>query len=181
MTGMFTVFSDMPTGLWHVIRAAPYRGDALQRPERIGVSHAEIVPSGTAPWQLVGVPSYVRYVERAEKTALISRQAGLGRPEATRAALIPIRKSAAWWDLTQDERREIFETKSHHIADSLKYLPAIARQLYHCRDLGQPFDFLTWFEYTPEHSGAFEELVAHLRDTAEWAYVDREFDIRLAR
>jgi hypothetical protein len=48
-----------------------------------------------------------------------------------------------------DERRDVFETKSHHIADSLKYLPAIARQLYHCRDLGQPFDFLTWFEYAP--------------------------------
>ena len=73
----------------------------------------------------------------------------LGRPEATCAALIPIRKSQAWWDLTQEERRQIFEDKSHHIADSLKYLPAIARQLYHCRDLGEPFDFLTWFEYDP--------------------------------
>src|SRR2546428_7160638 len=29
------------------------------------------------------------------------------------------------------------------------YLPAIARRLYHCRDLGEPFDFLTWFEYAP--------------------------------
>ncbi|EKS35160.1 chlorite dismutase family protein [Afipia clevelandensis] len=178
---MFTVFSDTPTGLWHVIRAAPYRGDALPQPQRIGVSQAGLIPSDPTLWHLTGVPSYVRYVERTEKTALVSRQAGLGRLEATRAALIPIRKSAAWWDLTQDERREIFETKSHHIADSLKYLPAIARQLYHCRDLGQPFDFLTWFEYAPEHSDAFEELVAHLRQTAEWAYVEREFDIRLAR
>ena len=81
-------------------------------------------------------------------------QAGLGRPEATCAALIPIKKSAAWWELTQEERRQIFEDKSHHIAGSLKYLPAIARQLYHCRDLGEPFDFLTWFEYAPAACGA---------------------------
>ena len=172
---MFTVFSDTPTGRGSH-PAATYRGDRslLRRGSACRKPHSTV-----EPLCLTGVPSYVRYVERAEKSALVSRQAGLGR-QATRA-LIPIKKSAAWWDLTQDERRDVFETKSHHIADSLKYLPAIARQLYHCRDLGQPFDFLTWFEYAPEHSGAFEELVAHLRQTAEWAYIEREFDIRLAR
>ena len=95
-----------------------------------------------------------RYTERAEKEQLAAVQAKLGRPEATCAALIPIKKSAAWWELTQEERRQIFEDKSHHIAASLKYLPAIARQLYHCRDLGEPFDFLTWFEYEPAHADA---------------------------
>ena len=108
-------------------------------------------------------------------------QAPLGRPEATSAALIPIRKSAAWWELTQEQRRQIFEDKSHHIESSLKYLPAVARQLYHCRDLGEPFDFLTWFEYEPSHAEAFEELVATLRATEEWKYVDREVDIRVER
>ena len=97
------------------------------------------------------------------------------------AALIPIKKSAAWWELTQEERRKIFEDKSHHIAASLKYLPAIARQLYHCRDLGEPFDFLTWFEYAPEHADMFEELVGMLRATEEWTFVEREVDIRVAR
>ena len=119
-----------------------------------------ILPSLTS-WRLAGVASHVRYIERAEKEQLEAVQAGLGRPEATYAALIPIKKSAAWWELTQEERRQIFEDKSHHIASSLKYLPAIARQLYHCRDLGEPFDFLTWFEYAPAHADAFEELVAH--------------------
>ena len=110
----------------------------------------------------------MRYVERAEKEQLVAVQAALGRTEATCAALIPIRKSAAWWELTQEERRQIFEDKSQHIAASLKYLPAIARQLYHCRDLGEPFDFLTWFEYAPEHADLFEELVGMLRATEEW-------------
>ena len=72
-------------------------------------------------------------------------------------------------------------TESHHIAASLKYLPAIARQLYHCRDLGEPFDFLTWFEYAPAHADAFEELVRTLRATEEWRYVEREVDIRVER
>ena len=110
---------------------------------------------------------------------LRQRQEPLGRPHARRAALIPIKKASAWWDLAQDERRAIFEDHSHHTDVGLKYLPQIARQLYHCRDLGQPFDFLTWFEYAPEHVAAFEELVARLRVTAEWEYVEREVDVRL--
>ena len=56
-----------------------------------------------------------------------------------------------------------------------------ARQLYHSRDIGEPFDFLTWFEYAPQHSEAFEELVRKLRNTEEWRFVDREVDIRLER
>jgi len=139
-----------------------------------------ILPSQTS-WRLAGVASHGRYVERAEKERLVAVQAGLGRPEATRAALIPIKKSPAWWDLTQEERRKIFEDKSQHIAASMKYLPAIARQLYHCRDLGEPFDFLTWFEYDPANAALFEELVAMLRTTEEWTYVEREVDLRLER
>jgi hypothetical protein len=65
----------------------------------------------------------------------------------------------------------------------MKYLPAIARRLHHCRDLPsiEPFDFLTWFDYAPEHANAFEDLVAQLRGTPEWRFVDREVDIRLER
>ena len=40
---------------------------------------------------------------------------------------------------------------------------------------------MTWFEYAPEHAGAFDELVALLHSREERAYVDREVDIRLAR
>jgi len=51
----------------------------------------------------------------------------------------------------------------------------------HSRDIGEPFDFLTWFEYAPHHSEAFEDLVRTLRNTEEWRFVDREVDIRLER
>lgn len=132
-------------------------------------------------WTLTGFTSNVRYAEKAEREKLLAVHADLGRPNATCAALIPIRKSEVWWAMAQDDRRKIFEAKSHHTETGLKYLPAIARKLYHCRDIGQPFDFLTWFEYAPEDSEKFEELVKSLRETEEWTYVDRETDIRLVK
>ena len=139
-------------------------------------------PDG-AKWLLRGLTSNERYVDRPEKDELVARQPSLGRHEATYAALIPIRKTAQWWNLAQDERRRIFEESSHHVKIGLKYLPAVARRLHHCRDLGEnePFDFLTWFEYASSDSAAFDKLVAELRATEEWVYVDREIDIRLVR
>jgi len=93
------------------------------------------------------------------------------------------RKNAKWWALTQNERRALFEDRSHHTAIGLKYLPAIARRLHHCRDLegSEPFDFLTLFDYAKEDSAAFDDLSAALRATEEWKYVDREIDIRWIR
>jgi chlorite dismutase len=137
--------------------------------------------SVSANWLLRGMISNVRYATRPELTALKAIQQPLGRPQARCAALIPIKKSAAWWELAQDERRAIFEDSSHHNAIGMQYLPAIARQLFHCRDLGEAFDFLTWFEYAPEHAAAFEDLVGRLRASAEWSYVESEIDIRLER
>ncbi len=170
------------TGTWRVIAMSAVCGQPLS-----SVTAIDIVPVTAPPthapsvWSLHGIASNVRYAERHEVTELRARQEALGRPHARRAALIPIKKSDAWWDLAQDERRAIFEAQSHHTAIGLDYLPAVARQLYHCRDLGEPFDFLTWFEFAPEHSGVFEELVSRLRRTREWNYVERELDIRLER
>ena len=182
---MFTTFRGGRSGAWRITSLSPVKGEPLALTPALSVVHSEaialpLLPSQTS-WRLAGVASHVRYVERAEKAQLAALQAGLGRPEASCAALIPIRKSAAWWELTQEERRRIFEDNSRHIASSLKYLPAIARQLYHCRDLGEPFDFLTWFEYAPEHAGMFEDLVGILRATEEWTYVEREVDVRVER
>jgi hypothetical protein len=73
------------------------------------------------------------------------------------------------------------EESSRHISIGMEYLSGIARRLLHARDLGEPFDFLTWFEYPPSESDAFEELVVRLRRTEEWSYVDREVDVRLTR
>ena len=162
--------------------------DVVSGAELASASHLRVVEGAAATatpeaatWVLRGVTSNERYVTRVEHDALVSRQEPLGRPGSTRAALVPIKKSEAWWDLPQDERRRIFEESSHHVVTGLEYLPAIARRLHHGRDLGEPFDFLTWFEFGPESAAAFEELVRRLRATEEWDYVERDIDIRLAR
>ena len=169
------------SGVWRVRSIHAVQGDGLPQTERMAVNRGDEPSPLESQWTLSGVVSNIRYVERPEQQELTLKQAPLGRSEATMAALIPIRKTAAWWNLTQDERRNIFEKKSHHIAEGIRYLPSIARQLYHSRDIGEPFDFLTWFEYAPEYSEAFEELVQKLRKTEEWQFVDREIDIRLMR
>ena len=175
-----TVFAGGSAGAWRVESVEPVTGPALPVVPRLAVLDGGTATGPETAWALRGVTSNVRYTQRDEQGALGARQAGLGRPEATRAALIPITKSQAWWALAQDERRKLFEETSHHIAIGLEYLPAVARQLYHSRDLGEPFDFLTWFEYAPAHAPAFEELVARLRRTREWEFVEREVDIRLS-
>jgi hypothetical protein len=171
-------------GEWAVVSARAVVGEALPPVERVRFVAGAVdgVPDG-GKWVLRGVTSNARYVTRVEKAALAEKQAALGRPAATLAALIPIRKSAKWWELTQDERREIFEETSKHNTIGLKYLPGIARRLHHCRDMAeaQPFDFLTLFDYAKADAAAFDDLVAALRTTVEWTFVEREVDIRLTR
>jgi hypothetical protein len=182
---MFTVFRGGQSGAWRVTRFAPVKGAALSPTPSLSVVHSltitlPILPSPTS-WRLAGVASHLRYTERAEKKQLDAEHSEIGRPAAAHAALLPIKKSAASRALTPEERRQRFEGRSHDSASSLQYLPTIARQLYHSRDLGEPFDFLTWFEYAPADANAFEELVGTLRATEEWRHVEREVDIRMER
>jgi chlorite dismutase len=171
-------------GLWRIRSMDCLVGDPLAPARRLAVFVDGATPDpSVASWSLDGITSNERYVIRAEKAALTAKQEELDRPAATYAALIPIRKNPAWWMLTQDERREVFEAQSRHIAIGLGYLPAVARRLHHCRDLAvaQPFDFLTWFEYAPADETIFDDLLRELRASREWAYIDRECDIRLVR
>ncbi|MFN4017266.1 MAG: chlorite dismutase family protein [Reyranella sp.] len=173
----FTVtFSAGDAGPWRIERQHAVCGPGLA-----AATHLALTDIPGATWRLRGVVSHPRYSTAAELKELAGVQAGLGRSEATCAALIPIRKSEAWWSLAQDERRGIFEDKSRHIALSMKYLPAVARRLHHARDLGEPFDFLTWFEFAPKHEAAFDALLIELRASEEWKYVEREVEIRLTR
>jgi hypothetical protein len=174
-------------GAWRIRAITPVRGDTLPPADRLDLISGEAGPAGEGDglgaWTLRGVTSNERYVTNDEKRKLAAAQEGLGREAATCAALIPIKKSAAWWGLTQEQRRAVFEEQSRHTHIGLHYLPAIARRLHHCRDLAtaEPFDFLTWFEFRPEDEPAFDRLLAELRKTPEWAHVERETDIRLIR
>ena len=173
-------FAGGDVGAWRIQSIEPYRGESLPGAARLAVLDGHVSPPGAA-WALRGSTSNHRYITRDEKLALAARQEGLGRPQATCASLIPIKKSDAWWELAQDERRRIFEESSRHVAGTLEFLPAIARRLHHCRELGEPFDFLTWFEYAPADAARFDELLARLRATEEWRFVEREAHVRLSR
>lgn len=186
---MAVAFVADPRGSWRVERQEAIVGEGLA--VSTGIAVIEGAP-GAGPaalpaaiseqgWRLTGMISHLRYTSGAERSALGAKSAPLGRVEALHAALLPIRKSPEWWALPQDERRAIYEEQSRHTSIGMEYLPRIARRLHHSRDLGEPFDFLTWFEFAPAHAAAFDELVGRLRASEEWAYVEREVDIRLVR
>lgn len=169
-------------GPWQVISCEAIIGAPLETVQRLKVLK---VPSTNlaerGAWVLQGFTSNVRYAERHEINQLRAKQEGLDRPASSCAALIPIKKTIEWWSMSQEERRAVFESQSHHTEIGLAYLPEIARQLHHSRDLGEQFDFLTWFEFAPEHTPAFNKLLVQLRASKEWAYVEREVDIRLVK
>ena len=103
---MFTTFRGGQSGAWRITAISPVRGAPLAPVASLSLVHSDaialpLLPSQTS-WRLAGVASHLRYVERPEKTQLDAVQTGLGRPEASCAALIPIRKSAAWWELAQE-------------------------------------------------------------------------------
>ena len=179
---LITHFEGAADGPWHVVRMSTVAGSPLTSIDRLRIVDRDLDSTRrSAEWPLRGIASYGRYVTAVERRALESQQPSLGRPEATCAALIPITKSPAWWDMAQDERRAILEERSAHIATGRRYLPAIARRLYQSRDLGEPFDFVTWFEYAPADAQMFEDLTSQLRRTEEWQYVEREVQVDLVR
>ena len=171
-------FTAGSAGPWRITAITAVAGETLPPAARLHVG-ADGASAHGGSWALCGVASNGRYVTRAEDTLLRSVQEPLGRPAARHAALIPLRKSEQWWQLAQDERRGLLEA-SQHIGIGLDFIPAVARRLLHSRDIGGPFDFLTWFEFAPSDAPAFDELLRRLRATEEWGFVDREVEVRLA-
>ena len=176
-------FNGGNTGSWRVTAMKSIVGEALPAIKRLSIGDGSQVSDQDTVWNLRGITSNERYVDRNERTQIVDKQLALGRSDATCAALIPIRKNDAWWALTQDERLKIFKQQSQHTQIGLQTFPELARRLHHCRDLSEhePFDFITWFEYSPQHEALFDQLLAALRATPEWQYVNREMDIRLVR
>src|SRR6478735_9701625 len=99
-------------GAWRIDRVQGCRGDTLPAADRLDVVEGGIAAAkASAAWRLTGFTAELRYTTGTERETLTAVQEGLGRPAARRAALIPIRKSPAWWHLPQDERRAIFEQR----------------------------------------------------------------------
>jgi hypothetical protein len=173
-----TFFYGGTTGNWRIRSMTPIVGDGLLPAENIAVTTVRSGKMDDCIWTLSGIGSNLRYTSSDERKTLNDKSEQLGRPDATMAALIPISKSDQWWSMAQDERLAIYR-RAEHYKIGLTALPQIARKLYHSRELEEQFDFLTWFEFAPEHEKLFDHMLEQLRCSEEWQYVEREVDIRL--
>ncbi|HEY9048149.1 MAG TPA: chlorite dismutase family protein [Ohtaekwangia sp.] len=180
--GIFS-FIGSARGSWKVQSMTTVTGRSLEYVSAIDVRAGELnlIEKSSAAWVITAALSHARYTTRKEKVELADSSLQTGNPDFDFAAMIPIKKSAEWWEMTQDERRRIFEEDSRHIRNGLAYAGIIARRLYHSKDRGEDFDFVTWFEFTSSHANAFDTLCELLRSSEEWKYVLREIDIRLVR
>ena len=108
-------------GAWRVAEMRCISGAPLERVVSVNVVNHPVteLPSDSA-WVLQSFTSNVRYAKRDELNTLQAVQPGLNRVEAICAVLIPIKKTAQWWEMAQDERRAIFEDESHHTATGLE-------------------------------------------------------------
>ena len=100
--------------------------------------------------------------------------------------IIPMSKSAEWWEKRALERHEYFyphtdsatgQRVKGHAAAAEDGISTIYRRLYYNPD-GQnrpgEFDFITYFECADEHLPVFEQICRSLRDVdqnPEWRYV----------
>lgn len=136
-----------------------------------------------------GVPQHLGYTSREQKNGLETSRPPVPPSAGTVAVLIPIRKSAAWWGLPQDERAAHFrerDGKPGHTAIGAGYTDRVYRKLYHTRYAVESadHDFLTYFEFDRKDAPAFEDLLTKLRDVAanpEWEYVDREYEVWMTK
>ena len=115
--------------------------------------------------------------------AALSRQSGR---VARNAVIVPVNKSAAWWEKSTLERHSYFyphhedasgsPIKGHATAAEAG-ITKVFRRLYHNPDGYQranEFDFVTYFECTDENLPVFDQICRALRDerqNPEWRYV----------
>jgi len=83
------------------------------------------------------------------------------------AIVIPVKKTAHWWNMTESERLHEIEV---HTQKSLAYMRCVKRELYYSTGLDEQ-DFITYFETADLQ--AFHELNAALAGIRE-----NEFQIR---
>jgi hypothetical protein len=170
-----TSFNGGDAGIWQVMAQRTLIGLPLPSFTRLAIGNRPVRPI----WSARGFNSNLRYTSASERRDLTANAAPAERGDRC-AVLIPISKSPIWWAMAQDERLQIY-ARSNHMRIGMDVLPAVYRRLYHGRDLGEAFDFLTWFTFAPEAEPAFDAMLARLRASEEWQYVTHECEIRLRR
>ena len=137
-----------------------------------------------------GVTQHLHYTNKEDKEKLVAEsRTELDPSPETTAVIIPIRKSAGWWALTQDQRQAFFhktKTNEGHTNIGRPFAGTVFRKLYHSRYIGPalPYDFVTYFEFPSNEVKEFNQLLANLRDVSknpEWESVDLEFEVRMKK
>lgn len=121
---------------------------------------------------LLGLTKPRQYITR-EKSARLDEQLNTTTYEAETprfAIVIPVKKSAWWWNMPENERLREIEI---HTEKAIPFLSCVKRMLYHSTGLDE-VDFITYFETSDLK--AFHELAVALMGIRE-----NEFHTRWGR
>ncbi len=115
---------------------------------------------------LVGITKALNYITKDKSKDLNAGLSGATYSgDAPRFAIvIPVKKNAEWWNLTDEQRLKEMET---HTMPTLPYLVNVKRKLYHSTGIDDT-DFITYFE--TNDLGAFNNLLLSLASVPENKY-----------
>nr|UYI35663.1 chlorite dismutase [Brucella sp.]UYI35675.1 chlorite dismutase [Acidovorax sp.] len=115
---------------------------------------------------LVGMTKALNYITKDKSPNLNAGLTGATYSDATPryAFVIPVKKNADWWNLTDEQRLKEMET---HTLPTLANLVNVKRKLYHSIGLDDT-DFITYFETAD--LGAFNDLMLALAKVPENKY-----------
>jgi chlorite dismutase len=115
---------------------------------------------------LVGMTKDLNYITKDKSPNLNAGLTGATYSDATPryAFVIPVKKNADWWNLTDEQQLKEMET---HTLPTLANLVNVKRKLYHSTGLDDT-DFITYFETAD--LGAFNNLMLALAKVPENKY-----------
>lgn len=115
---------------------------------------------------LVGITKALNYISKDKSPDLNKGLSGATYSgDAPRFAfMIPVKKNADWWNLTDEQRLREMET---HTVPTLAYLVNVKRKLYHSTGIDDT-DFITYFE--TNDLAAFNNLLLSLAKVPENKY-----------
>lgn len=115
---------------------------------------------------LVGMTKALNFITKDKSPNLNAGLIGATYSDATPryAFVIPVKKNADWWNLTDEQRLKEMET---HTLPTLANLVNVKRKLYHSTGLDDT-DFITYFETAD--LGAFNNLMLALAKVPENKY-----------
>lgn len=129
------------------------------RATRFGM-HAEVTE------QLLGMTKALNYITKDKSPSLNAGLTGATYSDVAPryAFMIPVKKNADWWNLSDEQRLKEMET---HTLPTLANLVNVKRKLYHSTGIDDT-DFITYFETAD--LGAFNNLLLALAKVPENKY-----------